>query len=281
MIDNVKTKIDKFDSYVKGLSVRDVQIDRDPDLLVHNIKKVYPNGFYEIREFPKGLTIRKSGWELGGSSNIPDMDDSGELIIDLDKQRLNKIRSIKRTKTVIKDYILSNDFKEFWTLTISPDKVQSRFDDDTIIKLFRKWINNIRSRKCKFHYICIPERHKNGALHFHLLVESHTLNLIDSGKKDKNGSIISNIKDWSYGYSTSIPLDANNERVANYVTKYISKHMDDEKAVKPRYIASRGLLKPEVVYNVDIDFNLVSPVFHSVNDDGEIKLSIYKPIVAT
>lgn len=159
-------------------------------------------------------------------------------------------KSINRTHRILKDYILCNNFTHFFTLTISPDYCD-RLDDLLVQSKVKTWLNNIR-RHSSLGYIVVPERHKNGALHFHgVMTNLSTLNLYDSGHKDRSGRIIYHTKQYKMGFHdfTEIgSLDA----VSQYVRKYLSKQFYDREKFKKRFWASRNLKKPEIIHNVDI-----------------------------
>lgn len=159
-------------------------------------------------------------------------------------------KSINRTHRILKDYILCNNFTHFFTLTISPDYCD-RLDDILVQSKVKTWLNNIR-RHSSLGYIVVPERHKNGALHFHgVMTNPSTLNLYDSGHKDRSGRIIYHTKQYKMGFHdfTEIgSLDA----VSQYVRKYLSKQFYDREKFKKRFWASRNLKKPEIIYNMDI-----------------------------
>lgn len=159
-------------------------------------------------------------------------------------------KSINRTHRILKDYILCNNFTHFFTLTISPDYCD-RLDDLLVQSKVKTWLNNIR-RHSSLGYIVVPERHKNGALHFHgVMTNPSTLNLYDSGHKDRSGRIIYHTKQYKMGFHdfTEIgSLDA----VSQYVRKYLSKQFYDREKFKKRFWASRNLKKPEIIHNVDI-----------------------------
>ncbi len=81
-----------------------------------------------------------------------------------------------------------------------------------------------------------------------------------------------NMQDWSFGFSTCIPIDENYEFVVNYIAKYISK--SDEKIFGKWYFASRNLKKkPEIELLDPVSFDAfvadnadayIVPVFRDV-----------------
>lgn len=159
-------------------------------------------------------------------------------------------KSINRTHQILKDYILSNDFTHFFTLTISPDYCD-RYDDNLVQTKIKNWLNNIR-RHSSLGYIIVPERHKDGALHFHgVMTNPDTLNLYDSGHKDNSGRIIYHTSQYHMGFHDFTEI-GDLEAVSQYVRKYLSKQFYSQEKFKKRFWASRNLKKPEIIHNVDI-----------------------------
>ena len=98
--------------------------------------------------------------------------------------------------------------------------------------------------------LMVPERHKDGALHFHGLMSDIEFNLIPA--KDLHtekpiysatGAPLFSIKDWKNGLSTLavIPPEDNYARVVNYLEKYINKDGNIGYNQK-RYFRTRNLL---------------------------------------
>lgn len=146
--------------------------------------------------------------------------------------------SIKRAKDKVFEICFANDFQYFVTLTLDESKI-SRTDKDEIICALNKWLKN-RVRSSGLKYILVPEYHADGkAVHFHGLM-SGNLKMKDSGTVCVRGyekpmkietaqrlgldsRTIYNLEQWQYGFSTAITLDAEKERTALYITKYITK----------------------------------------------------------
>lgn len=94
-----------------------------------------------------------------------------------------------------------------------------------------KWLKRCRYHVSKgghaFRYLVIPERHKSGAWHVHALL--HT---------DEDLRYRRFRESWDDGWSYLRPADLGS---ASYVTKYVSKTLDDgNEAVRPRIRASRS-----------------------------------------
>lgn len=157
--------------------------------------------------------------------------------------------SLQRSKSMITDYTLANDFDLFCTFTYDPKKVDS-FNVDEGKKVMSKWFNNERSRTSPdLVYLAVPELHKSGRIHFHALMKNYKGNLEQTNKQIK-GREVFNLGKWNYGYSTAVKID-NIRKVSSYMQKYITKDML-KIGNKKRYFASRNLVKPKVDYNVNM-----------------------------
>ncbi len=181
-------------------------------------------------------------------------------------------KSINRTKTKISDYILCNNFTHFITFTFDPknSKVKSeedRHDLRKMSKLLITWvnseqINHFRRHGQRFRYLIVPERHKNGAWHFHAVFQDYKNEIEDfyssknkyltvdeirsKNKKPKNERGF--LPRYTLGRSEIAPVK-DKMRMASYIKKYITKELIQEK-YKKRYWASRNLKLPEVIENI-------------------------------
>lgn len=178
-------------------------------------------------------------------------------------------KSINRTKTKISDYVLCNNFSHFATFTFDPrnPKVKSeenRHDFQKMSSLLKNWLkteqlNHFRRHGRKFLYLIVPERHKNGAWHFHALLEGYqnetegfytrknkyiTVSELKKTKKDKNRKFIVRYK---LGRSEIAPIK-DKTKMSSYIKKYITKELIQDKNAK-RYWASRNLKTPEIIPN--------------------------------
>lgn len=152
------------------------------------------------------------------------------------------MRNVIRAKTAIHDIVACNTFEYFVTLTVAPDSKVNRYDYDDCAKHISKWLNNHLEK-----YLLVPEKHKDGAYHFHLLAD------IPKNKLKHHKGSVFNIRSYTYGYSTAIKIRKNSEaRIANYVQKYITKDLISSVGKgRRRYWCSKQLERPQVTYNVD------------------------------
>lgn len=152
-------------------------------------------------------------------------------------------RSMRRAKSRVRRLALANDFRWFVTLTLSPEKVD-RYDADQVVRKLSTWAHNQVRRK-GLKYILVPERHKDGALHFHGFFND-ALEAVASGHKDKQGHMIYNLPGWSLGFTAAIEVYGDYAGAVAYVCKYIGKQGD--KPAGRWYYSGGDLREPTVVY---------------------------------
>ncbi|WP_298629113.1 hypothetical protein, partial [uncultured Senegalimassilia sp.] len=128
-------------------------------------------------------------------------------------------RSLRRAAAKLRDLALSNRFSYFVTLTLDQSKID-RYDMGQITKALNGWLDN-HVRRDGLAYILVPERHKDGAVHFHGFFND-ALSVVDSGTLDVPGCkkprkprsakqraewlaagahVVYNLEAWPYGFS--------------------------------------------------------------------------------
>jgi hypothetical protein len=187
----------------------------------------------------------------------------------------NSLRAKRRAKSKVFDYIMANnDLQLFCTLTLDKEKID-RMNYNDVIKKFNSWADN-RVRRNGLKYVAVPELHKDGAIHFHLLCNGYSFQIVDSGtyippekingnKKPRKLSTLKkynvdisecqqvfNIPSWEFGFSSAIFIKGERLRVASYIAKYITKTLDK---VGGRYYLHGGNLSLPICkyYNVPWD----------------------------
>ncbi len=178
------------------------------------------------------------------------------------KNEWDRIRSIRRSKDLVKAIGNMYDWFYFFSVSIVKELVVDRIDLDKLNKSTLEFFKN-HSKKYGIKYLLIPELHKDGALHWHGLIRdvNDQLKLTDSGKK-YNGRIIYNMYSWNKykGFNTCVEIgkeDDDKMAVSNYITKYISKN--DDRIFDKYYYSSQGLVNhPKISYleydELPIDF---------------------------
>ena len=187
--------------------------------------------------------------------------------------------SISRSKSKIYEYAICNDFEYFVTLTLDKEKMD-RSNISEYIKKLGQYIRDIKkSTGQKIEYILIPEKHADGEnWHMHGLMKG----LKDLREYNANENIPKKMKDkikkyreenlylyeWPgyskrFGFNCVEPI-RDKDACAKYITKYISKNLDNDKGVteknKKKYYCSRGLkkaknIKKGVIQTKDIGYD--------------------------
>lgn len=262
----------------------------------HNCRiKTYPDGTREIMVADRDI-FRAPGWESSdGKKKLSRKWDSNELPEDVseltqyalarmeeaEQQRKaeSTARAQRRAKAAVRDLGMCNDFRFFVTLTLDAARVD-RYDMGEITRRLNRWLDN-HVRRDGLAYVLVPERHKDGAVHFHGFfndaleaVDSGTIVRADGGKPRRprsaaqraawlaeGGHVVYNLPAWDYGFTTAIELYGPRRAAVGYVTKYIGKQMqaDDSGAERPgkiggRWYYSGGRLRRPAVECLDVDF---------------------------
>lgn len=256
--------------------------------------KRFPGGYLEIMAAERPI-FHPPGWELSHkldskSPGVRDGVDAGDGVDDgVDAMEADKgastVRSIRRARARVREIALANSFGHFVTLTLSPEKID-RYDDRAIIRKLSTWADN-QVRRRGLRYVLVPERHQDGAVHFHGFLawdgEGAVDNFVDSGtikrpgiKKPRRpaseaqreewlragGVPVFNVPTWSLGFSTAIPVYGDYAAAVAYCCKYIGKDMEGPDAppggaeapalggkIGGRWYYSGGRLRhPEVSY---------------------------------
>lgn len=179
--------------------------------------------------------------------------------------------AMKRAKDKIFEIAMANKWEWMITLTLDQEKID-RYDKTEVLKVISKWFDNqVQRRKLK--YLIVPEYHKDKAIHFHGLVSgqldfefSKTYKIKGVKQPVKINTLtrrgltvdnvdvkeVYNVNNFPYGFSTALPLDGNTERVAMYMTKYITK---DLQKIFGSYYKAGGKIKRELDFVLmDVDF---------------------------
>lgn len=152
-------------------------------------------------------------------------------------------RSMRRARSRVRRLALSNEFRWFVTLTLSPDKVD-RYDAAQVVRKLSNWCSN-QVRRRGLQYILVPERHKDGALHFHGFFND-ALEAVASGHRDKQGHMIYNLPGWTLGFTAAIEVYGDYAGAVAYVCKYIGKQGD--KPAGRWYYSGGDLREPTAIY---------------------------------
>lgn len=201
---------------------------------VSNTIKEYPK-MLRIYIYKEPLLVAERGYS----------DPKPKKQVDLDFEPSQ--RSIYRTRMLISDLVLSNEFDLFCTFTFDPKKID-RYNYSVCVMRMTRWLSSQKNNSSPdLKYLVVPERHKDGAYHFHALLANFQGKLKKTRIRQK-GREIYNLTGFRSGFSTAVKID-NREAVANYVKKYITKEMV-KLFNRRRFLASRNLERPKKYKNV-------------------------------
>ena len=214
---------------------------------------MYPGGIRDIVA-STSPDFREKGWEAAEDYSRPkearrlrDKTSAGASE-DLERSR-------RRARGRVRRLALANDFRWFVTLTLDPAKID-RYDPQEVVRKLSQWCSNqVKRRGMK--YILVPERHKDGALHFHGFFND-CLEAVDSGHKDKQGHAIYNLPGWTLGFTAAVEVYGDYAGAVAYVCKYIGKQGD--KPAGRWYYSGGALAEPEVIY-ADLGVDEVEETF--------------------
>ena len=249
--------------------------------------KKYPGGDWELLTCSRPI-FRESGWEERGKDRAlaalarSDAErgaaSEAEAIAEAEAVQTpaNMDRAARRAAAKVRDLALSNDFRWFVTLTLDPEKI-NRFDVKEITRKLNNWLDNQVRRK-GLKYVLVAERHKDGAIHFHGMIND-VPGLVPSGtwkvpghKKpikprseaqrrkwasegaEKGFHEVFNWEAWPLGFTTAIRLYGDYSCAVAYVCKYIRKQTTGPEAGKigGRWYYSGGALTLPEVELVDV-----------------------------
>lgn len=219
--------------------------------------KQYPDGSAQVLVCDQPI-FGGSGWEQSGWKQRPKGTGSRS------ETECSGGRAMRRARAQVRDLALCTPFRYFVTLTLDAARID-RYDMAAITRKLNTWADNQVRRK-GLAYILVPERHKDGAIHFHGFFND-ALQAVDSGTMTLSGwkapkrprtarqraewaemgaQVVYNLPGWSLGFTTAIPLYGEYHRAVSYVCKYIGK--DGEKIGGRWYYSGGNLGRPEVTY---------------------------------
>lgn len=228
-------------------------------------RKIYPNGS-ELMVCNRPV-FREPGWEARGEDSAQKRGEAQSAEPEQPQQpkAADTERAARRAAAAVRDLALCNDFRWFVTLTLDPARID-RYDVKTITKRLNTWLDN-QVRRCGLRYVLVPERHKDGAIHFHGFVNdvngfvsSGTWSVPERKKPVKPRSAaqrrewaeredcheVYNWQNWTFGFSTALELYGDYHSAVAYVCKYVRKQTTEGKIGGRWYYSGGELRRPEV-----------------------------------
>jgi len=233
--------------------------------VLYDIKLVDCGNYVQVYFYEDGKVKNNRKKEIDDLSlkkiNVNDMFD--KTTNKKSKVELNSIeeRNIIRSKLECQRLAKCNmpEWETFITLTFA----ENITDVESANKRFRYFIDKVRRVKKDFKYLCITEFQKRGAIHYHLLcnisIDDNTL--IYTQKDNKK---FKHIKYWIDGFTSVESLKNDPKKVIGYISKYMTKNIDDRLFSHRRYFYSQNLNKPLSSY---------------IKLDNEKHMDFYKKII--
>lgn len=184
-------------------------------------------------------------------------------------------KNINRSKFNLQRLVKANEqeFKTFITLTFEENVT----DIEVANRKFRYWRDSMQRVFKEFKYVCVPEFQKRGAVHYHLLtnlqIGVHTDLIIPQTNKKSQYDV----KYWNNGFSSVFDLKDMN--VVGYISKYMTKDIDNRLFGKRRYFNSKNLLIPTEYYincENDLEFEYILDIvnnYEEVYSNGYLDLN--------
>lgn len=189
-------------------------------------------------------------------------------------------RSVRRSRAAISDYCGVNDFEWFVTFTFNPKKV-NRYDLSHCYTKMQGWLWRTHRKNEDFKYIIVPERHKDGAIHFHALISGYDLKIKKTNVIQNNRRVY-NITGFTYGFTNAQRLDDDTKKTVAYMCKYITKDMELVQN-RRRYWCSKNLRKPEKFVNSIYDLGIarfINPTTTVMETDYNVVHEIPKHLMS-
>lgn len=206
--------------------------------MMYTVKAYDKNGFFKVVYSPFTLRDPMAG-------RIESLHLNGQV-----QHHDTRLRqSLSRSRSAVRDYILANDWEFFVTLTVRKEVV-NRYSLPDVLSLIRPFLHEL-GRDKRFRYCIVPERHKDGAWHFHGVMSGiEVTELPPWAPKDARDAGFLQWPLWAnkLGFTT-VGHIKDKIGVGFYVSKYITKDLCSEavNAGQHTYFHSRGLNKSQVV----------------------------------
>ena len=192
--------------------------------------------YLESPKIKSEKTQKENNFKYIDTDNLKKVNNSNDNI-----EQKNIMRSKLQCQRLAKAN--ANIWKTFITLTIA----ENLTDINKANRRFRYFIDKIQRIYKDFKYICIPEFQKRGAVHYHLLTN---INIDDERfiYKQVDKEKFKHIKYWNDGFTKVDNLEKDIKKIIGYISKYMTKDIDNRLYNHRRYFYSRNLIKPTINY---------------------------------
>lgn len=232
-------------------SLLDSKLITETFLKEYDIKYVDCGEFYQVYYYQnkKTITTKKDDSDLNlhklELKSFMNNEEQKETKTALKDGNKIEDRNIIRSKLSCQRLAKANSkiWETFITLTIA-ENIQDIKKANAMLHSFTVQVRRIKK---DFSYIAIPEFQKRGAVHYHLLtnISIDDTKLIYAQKDNPN---FKHIKYWNKGFTSIEPLKDDIKKVIGYISKYMTKDIDDRLFGHRRYLYSQNLATPKESY---------------------------------
>lgn len=199
------------------------------------------NGYYvSAREYPCG-NVEVVAMKLNSEQDLKR--GGGSRRKNVDKSAMDDVtlwKSVARARTAVRRKCMAAGVDRLLTLTF-----RENLDDLDIAWNVFSYFRKLMKRRYKdFQYVCVPERQKRGAIHFHLGIAGYYhANTVRRLWRRAAGMYGGNI-DITSPRTRGGKYVKNPKKIANYVSKYLTK-TDDVEFNKRRYSSGGKIQLPD------------------------------------
>lgn len=226
---------------------------------LYNIKIVDMNTYLQVYIYKnkvlRSKKVDNSDLNLKNKNISNLLGDKKKTSNDIELTNNIELKNIMRSKLMCQRLAKSNieEWETFITLTFEDTE---KFDVTSITdcnKRLKYFIDKVKRVKKDFKYLCIPEFQKRGAVHYHLLTN---VNINDNKLMytQQDNSKFKHIKYWIDGFSSVEIIKGDPKKVVGYISKYMTKDIDNRLFSKHRYFYSKNLNVPVESY-IDLEDN--------------------------
>lgn len=227
---------------------------------IYDFKVVQCGNYIQVYEFEKNKVKRPNKKDSNDlelkkiqfDDNISIKKKERNLKTDNEIENQNIIRSKLQCQRVAKANM--ENWKSFITLTFK-DNIE---DISYANKKFHSFVVMVKRVYKDFKYLCVPEYQKRGAIHYHLLTNlecgSEIIPKQDQkrlwNKETQTYKELDyyDIKYWNNGYSSAEPITEEPKKVIGYISKYMTKNVDNRLFAHRRFFYSQNCTVPQISY---------------------------------
>lgn len=175
-------------------------------------------------------------------------------IEDIDFERDNKERSLRRARSTVRKKIIEGELDHLLTLTYK----ENMCDEKKGWADFQKFIRKLRNTYPNVKWVCVMEKQKRGAIHFHLAIHGFFpvrtirrlwIDVVGYTEDPKNGEIVAN-------GNVDIARKKRNQTLvglAGYLSKYLSKQKENLERFGKMFRSSQNIKITELHFYLPVD----------------------------